>query len=65
MAKHIDGQDVLAHKTLDKLRVFAQLLARQAARQTLENPSTGTLSRHGYFRSPSPIVVLGTATCTG
>ncbi len=62
MAKHIDGQDVLAKETLDKLRVFTQLLARQAARQTLENPSTSTLSRHGHIRSPGVSVALGTAT---
>jgi hypothetical protein len=64
MAKHIDGQDVLAHKTLDKLRVFAQLLARQAARQTLEHPSTVTLTTYGRSNTTGPSVVFGTATCT-
>ncbi len=64
MAKHIDGQDVLAHKTLDKLRVFAQLLARQAARQTLKHSSTVTLTTYGRSNTTGPSVVFGTATCT-
>ena len=64
MARQIDGQDVLALQTLDKLRVFTQLLARQTARQTLEHPSTVTLTTYGRSNTAGLSVVLGTATCT-
>ena len=64
MARNNDGQDVLAHKTLDKLRVFAQLLAQQAARQTLKHSSNVTLTTYGRSNTTGPSVVFGTATCT-
>ncbi len=47
-----------------KLRLFAQLLARQAASETLNRAPAINFS---VFGDPNPVgatVVLGTATCT-
>jgi hypothetical protein len=63
MARHIDGQDVLAQQSLEKLRAFAQLLARQAAREALNRAPVPEFSVFGDPNSFVASVVLGTATC--
>ena len=65
MPKHFDTRDVLTQRTFNKLHVFAQLLARQAAREQLGAPITPAAnSPLGPSSSPIMPVVLGTATCT-
>ncbi len=64
MARQDDLDDVLAERALAKLRQLALLLARQAAREALDQASSLTLPR---FDPPSPTAksfVLGTATCS-
>ena len=56
--------DLVSEWTRAKLRLFAQLLARQAAHETLNR--TPTL-KSSVFGDPNPVsapAVLGTATCT-
>ena len=64
MPKQTDNQDVLTERTFSKLQVFAQLLARQAAREEPGAPITPAATPFGPPSSPLMSVVLGTATCT-
>ncbi len=62
-AKRGRGQDVPAEQSTAKLRLVAQLLARQAARETFSTSHTLTPTQVQRLSSAMMPVVLGTATC--